>query len=133
MEDLTIRLEHQPGALATMSEALGAAGISIEGGGAFVVDGRAVAHFLVEDGATARRTLEAAGITVHACRTPLLQRLRQDVPGQLGRITRAMAEAGVNIEVLYSDHAGQLVLLVDDHDKGSEVSRTWTATQQGIP
>jgi hypothetical protein len=31
--------------------------------------------------------------------------LRQDVPGQLGKIARRMADAGVNIQVVYSDHA----------------------------
>ena len=38
------------------------------------------------------------------------QRLNQDQPGQLGKFTRRMADAGVNIEVLYSDHDHQLIL-----------------------
>src|SRR5216117_2470569 len=61
MRDLTIALENRPGALAEMGDALGRAGVSIEGGGAFVVDGRGVAHFLFEDDAAARNALEAAG------------------------------------------------------------------------
>ena len=36
-----------------------------------------------------------------------------------------MADAGVNIEVQYSDHDHQLVLVVDDPVKGAEVSRQW--------
>ena len=55
MKDLTIALENRPGALAELGEALGRAGISIEGGGAWVVNGRGVAHFLIEDEAGARR------------------------------------------------------------------------------
>src|SRR5688500_18068641 len=47
MRDLAIRLENCPGALARMGEALGEAGVSIEGGGAFAVDGSGIAHFLV--------------------------------------------------------------------------------------
>jgi hypothetical protein len=129
MYDLTIRLENQPGALAAMSEALGAAGISIEGGGAFVIGKQAVAHFLFDDGPRAQRVLEAAGIEVDACRVPLLQRLDQDTPGQLGKITRLMADAGVNIEVLYSDHDGQLVLVVNDDESGADVSRQWSASR----
>jgi hypothetical protein len=39
MKDLTIALENRPGALAEMGEALGRAGVSIEGGGAFVFNG----------------------------------------------------------------------------------------------
>jgi hypothetical protein len=77
-----------------MGEALGRAGVSVEGGGAWVVDGRGVAHFLFADGAAARRALEAAGIQVLAEREVLVQRLKQDVPGQLGLLTRRMVDAG---------------------------------------
>lgn len=125
MKDLAIFLEDRPGALADMGDALGRAGVSVEGGGAWVVDGRGVAHFLVADGAAARRALEAAGIQVLAEREVLVQRLKQDVPGQLGLLTRRMAEAGVNIEVLYSDHDHQLILVVDDIVRGREVSAAW--------
>ena len=126
MKDVTIHLEHRPGALADMGEALGKAGVSVEGGGAFLVNGVGVAHFLVEDGGAATRALEAAGIGVIAVRDVLVQRLKQDVPGQLGKIARRMAEAGVNIEVLYSDHANQLILVVDDMERGRQVSEAWT-------
>lgn len=125
MKDLAISLENRPGALAEMGEALGRAGVSVEGGGAWVVDGRGVAHFLFEDGAAARRALEAAGIRVLAERDVLVQRLRQDEPGQLGKLSRRMAEAGVNIEVVYSDHDHRLVLVVDDPEAGRKVSEAW--------
>ena len=125
MKDLAIVLENRPGALAEMGDALGRAGVSIEGGGAWVVDGRGVAHFLFADGTAARRALEAAGIRVLDEREVLVQRLRQDVPGQLGLLTRRMAEAGVNIEVLYSDHDHQLILVVDDLARGRRVSEAW--------
>ena len=39
MKDLTIELENRPGALAEMGEVLGRAGVSVEGGGVFVVNG----------------------------------------------------------------------------------------------
>ena len=129
MKDLTIALDNRPGALAEMGDALGRAGVSIEGGGAFVVNGEGVAHFLFEDGAAARNALEAAGIIVLAESEVLVQRLNQTQPGQLGKITRRMAEANVNIEVLYSDHDHQLILVVDDLAKGREVSEAWTREQ----
>lgn len=125
MKDLAIVLDNRPGALAEMGEALGRAGVSVEGGGAWVVDGRGIAHFLFEDGTAARRALEAAGIQVLAERDVVVQRLKQDVPGQLGLLTRRMAEAGVNIEVLYSDHDHQLILVVDDLARAREVSEAW--------
>ena len=125
MTDLTIVLDDRPGALADMGEALGRAGVSVEGGGAWVVEGRGVAHFLVEEGAAARQALEAAGIRVLAEREVIVQRLQQAVPGQLGELSRRMAEAGVNIEVLYSDHDNQLILVVDDLAAGRSVSEAW--------
>jgi len=126
MRDLTIALENRPGALAEMGEALARAGVSIEGGGAWVVNGKGVAHFLFEDAATARRALEAAGILVVEERDVLMQRLNQEEPGQLGKISRRMAQAGVNIEALYSDHDHRLIMVVDDTDKGRAVSEAWT-------
>jgi hypothetical protein len=125
VQDLTIALDDRPGALAAMGAALGRAGVSIEGGGAFVVDGRGIAHFLFADGVAASRALEAAGIRVLARRDVLVQRLHQAEPGQLGALTRRMADAGVNIEVLYSDHAHQLILVVDDEERGRAVSAAW--------
>lgn len=125
MTDLAIDLEDRPGALAEMGEALGRAGVSVEGGGAWVVGGRGVAHFLFRDGAAARRALESAGIRVLDQREVLVQRLKQAVPGQLGMLTRRMADAGVNIEVLYSDHDHQLILVVDDLERGRAVSEAW--------
>ena len=126
MKDVASELENHPGALASMGEALGAAGISVEGGGAWVVDGRGIAHFLFHDGDAARSALERAGITVTAVRDVVVQRLKQAVPGQLGKLTRMMSDAGVNIEVLYSDHDHQLILVVDDVDKGRQVAREWS-------
>lgn len=133
MKDLEIALENRPGALAEMGAALGRAGVSVEGGGAWVVDGRGVAHFLFADGAAARAALEAAGISVLAEREVLVQRLDQALPGQLGELTRRMAEAGVNVEVLYSDHDHQMVLVVDDPAKGRAVSEAWMRERAGEP
>ena len=126
MKDVTIELDDRPGTLATVGEVLGRAGVSIEGGGAWVVDGRGVAHFLFADAGAARAALEAAGIRVLQERDVVVQRLKQDEPGQLGGLCRRMAEAGVNIEVLYSDHAHRLVLVVDDGTTARAVAEAWS-------
>ena len=91
----------------------------------FVVNGAGVAHFLFEDGEAARQALETAGIRVAAVRDVLVQKLSQDEPGQLGKFTRRIAAAGVNIEVQYSDHNHQLILVVDDIERGRAVSEQW--------
>ena len=108
-----------------MGEALARAGVSVEGGGAWVVQGQGVAHFLFKDGEAARVALESAGIRVSATRDVVVQRLKQAIPGQLGKLTRRMAEAGVNIEALYSDHDHQLILVVDDLSEGRAVADAW--------
>lgn len=127
MKDLAIELDDRPGALADMGEALGRAGVSVEGGGVFVVDGRGIAHFLVDDAETARRALADARITLREVNDVLIQRLNQSEPGQLGKLARRMADAGVNIEVQYSDHDNQLILVVDDVERGRQVSESWQA------
>jgi hypothetical protein len=127
MFDVAIRLENKPGEMARMGETLGAAGVSVEGGGGWVVDSKGYMHFLFEDGETAKKELENVGIEVLEVREVLVQKLRQDIPGQLGKIARRMADAGVNIEVVYSDHTNQLCLLVDDFEKGKAVSDAWQA------
>jgi hypothetical protein len=125
MFDIELRMRNQPGELARMGEALGQAGVSVEGGGMFLVGDTGIAHFVVVDDHAALASLAEAGMAVAACREVLSLRLNQDEPGQLGKLARAMAEAGVNIEVLYSDHNHQLILLVDDPAAGRRVRDAW--------
>lgn len=130
MYDLEIHLDDSCGTLALMGTELGRAGISVEGGGAWVVDGRGVAHFLFDDGPAARRALEAAGVQVISCNRVLRLRLKQETPGQLGLIAGQLAEAKVNISVVYSDHANHLILVVDDVERGEAVVESWSTGQR---
>jgi hypothetical protein len=130
MYDLEIILENRPGQLALMGQRLGDAGVSIEGGGMFLVGDQGVAHFLFENGPLAQSALESVGMRVTGCREVLVQRLKQDEPGQLGQLCQRIADAGVNIEVLYSDHNHHLILVVDDPLKGQRVSDEWMRQRQ---
>jgi hypothetical protein len=128
VRDLALRIANRPGALAEVGEALGGAGVSVEGGGAWAVGPAGVAHLLVADAAAARAALAplaSRGIEVLADREVLVQRLDQEAPGQLGKLCRRMAAAGVNIETFYSDHQNQLILVVDDAERGRAVSSAW--------
>lgn len=127
MFDVSIALPDEPGSLARFGEALGAAGVSLEGGGVFTVNGVGHAHFLVEDGEAARAALEQAGLGTATVRPVLIRRLKQEVPGQLGAIARALADAGVNIETQYSDHANRLILVVDDIERAERATGDWAA------
>ena len=129
MKDIAIHLQNKPGALADMGEILGAAGVSLEGGGMFVENGRGIAHFLVEDAERARQVLETKGINVTGINDVLVQKLQQETPGQLGKISRLMANHNVNILVQYSDHNNQLILVVDNYEKGKLISENWANGQ----
>ena len=125
MFDIELILDPVPGELARFGRAMGAAGISLEGGGVFTVEGKAHAHFLVEDGDAARAAAEAAALTVVAVRKVLVRRLHQQQAGQLGAIAGALCGAGINIVTQYSDHSNQLILVVDDPVRAAEVTAGW--------
>jgi len=125
MHDLEFDLPNTPGALATLGKAMFRAGISFEGGGIFTRRDRAIAHYLFRDGAAAQRAAEAAGIPVVAMRAALVRKVREGVPGQLGLIARALADAGVNIIVQYSDHANQLILVCDQSEEAAKATLAW--------
>ena len=126
MYDIHVLLPHEPGMLARFGEALGSAGVSLEGGGVFVLGSAGHAHFLVADGERARGAAQEAGLEVCGVREVLVRKLNQERPGELGRIAAALGEAGVNIVTMYSDHDNRLILVVDDAAKAAEVTRAWT-------
>lgn len=131
MKDIEILLENVPGSLALLGETLGKHGISLEGGGVFSYDRKAIAHYLVDQPELAKKVLEDMRFDVVKIHDVIILKLRQDVPGQLGLCCCKMALAGVNILVQYSDHAGQLILVVDDLAKGTAVSDEWMKTWWG--
>ncbi len=127
--DVAVRLANRPGALADLGETLGRAGVSLEGGGGFVVGEACLVHFLVDDGDRAASALRVAGLDVVAVREVLEVRLRQDEPGQLGTLTRALADANINIECIYSDHDHRLILCVAASDVAAarRITDAWRA------
>jgi hypothetical protein len=125
MRDLEIILENKPGQLALLGETLGKNKISLEGGGVFNNGEYAIAHFLVEEADRAKKVLEESGFTVVKINEPIIQKLRQDVPGQLGMFCRRLAEANINILTQYSDHSNQLIVIVDNYEKAKQVSEEW--------
>jgi hypothetical protein len=127
MFDLHLLLKDEPGSLARFGAAMGDAGVSVEGGGVFTVDGVGHAHFLFDDGNRARAAAEAAGLEVIGVTPVLVRRLKQDQPGQLGAIGRALEAAGVNVITQYSDHSNQLILVTDDADRATAATAEWVS------
>jgi hypothetical protein len=108
-------LEDRPGTLADLGKALGKAGINIEGGG-FPCEGEGVLHILVEEAPAARRALEEIGLEVRGERQVLVLKV-EDRPGALGEVSRRIANAGVNIDLVYLATNSRLVIGADDLDK----------------
>ena len=121
MYDVHVIFSDRPGELASFGQLLGRNGVGLEGGGVFGTD----AHFLVEDGEKARRVLLDAGFTVQALRKPVIRKLKQERPGELGEIAAALAARGVSILTQYSDHANHLILLTDDDKLAAEITTPW--------
>jgi hypothetical protein len=117
--DLGVTVEDRPGGLADVGEALGNAGINIEGLCGIGLGDRGVIHILVEDAGAARTALEGAGLTVESESEALVNAIPGDVntPGTMGRMARAMADAGVNLRAVYLATNNRAVAVSDNNDK----------------
>ncbi len=120
VKDLMVFLEDKPGTLASLGEALGKAGVNIEGVCGVPSEGMGVFHILVEDAPKARQALEGAVLHVHGERDVLLLDIK-DAPGEFGKICRKIASAGININLCYLATKTRLVLGVDEIAKARTV------------
>ena len=116
MKDLTIRGKDRPGTLADAGDALGKANINIEGITGCRCEGKRALHIFIENTSVARRVLEEANIEVIEEREVIVVDVK-DRPGELGRITRKIANVGVNINLVYLATENRLVLGVDNLEK----------------
>jgi hypothetical protein len=121
MKDLKVELEEdQPGTLADIGETLGNAGINIDGICGYLCEGKGVIHILVEDATSANKALKESGFEVtEECDVLVLH--VSDQPGELGSICRRIANAGVNIDLIYAATETRIVFSVDDLEKARSV------------
>jgi len=113
--DLTVVLRDQPGELARLGESTGAAGVNIQGMCAFTGEGRGIIHVLIADEVVERAVtaVEAAGLGVVDRREVLVIDI-EDRPGSLGELARELADASVNIELMYTTFGGLNVVIATD-------------------
>jgi hypothetical protein len=118
--DLTVVLKDQPGQLAALGGATGAAGVNIQGMCAFTGEGRGIIHLLIDDDAVQRAVtaLTAAGLGVADQREVLVVDVA-DRPGSLGELARQLAAANVNIELLYTTCGGGVKIVIATDDMAS--------------
>lgn len=118
--EFKVTMEDRPGSLAKLTEALGKGGVNIEGIAAIPSGGKGDIRVVMGNAAGARQALQGAGITVEGEREVLVVDLPHR-PGELAKVARKLADAGVNIDSVYSmgDRGGnrQVVLGVDDLEK----------------
>lgn len=112
-KDLTVVLVNRPGTLADAGEALGNAGINIDGVCGFPSGGEGIMHVLVEDASGAREALTAAGLEVRGERDVVVASV-EDRPGAGGALLRRIADAGANVDLVYLTMDGRLVISGED-------------------
>src|SRR5438105_13582068 len=93
LKDLAVELADRPGTVASLGEALGKAGVNIDGISGVQAGGKGTVHILGEDVAGARKALEGSGTTPPG-ETDVVVRRMQHPPGDVGKLTGQIAEAG---------------------------------------
>ena len=116
MSELTIVSKDRVGLLADISDALGKEGINIEFVSVETTASTAIVQLNVANGSSAKKALTAAGFRV-VDKHNILLRLK-DRPGELAKVSRKLADAGVNIKNVYILDAAknEKILAMDTSD-----------------
>lgn len=122
LAQLSIPLENRPGALHAAIKALSAASVNILGVSSEAVGSFGFVHIVSDAGAKAAKVLKRAGFDVF--QTPIFNADLANRPGELARLTKALAEKGINITQIYgttSGHVGRLLFTVNDAEKAKPI------------
>ena len=98
--DLVIDVENTPGALADVAAAISDAGVNIAAATCVGPGERAEVHILVPHAEAARHSLAISHLAVTREREVVVVDV-EDRPGVLADLTRKVAKAGVNIDLVY--------------------------------
>jgi len=120
-KNLTVSVEDRPGQLAMLGEALGAAKVNLIGACAYTTAGRGTIHLLVDDKnvEAAKKALQGTGVWVQGERDVLVKKIA-DRPGALGKMGRKLADAGVNVDLMYLATETRIVFGVSDMEKAKK-------------
>src|SRR5437588_11877996 len=98
--DLVIDVENTPGALAQVAAAISDAGVNIAAATCIGTGERAELHILVKHAEAAKHQLGISHLAVTREREVVVVEV-EDRPGVLADLTRKIAKAGVNIDLVY--------------------------------
>ena len=98
--DLVIDIENTPGALASVAAAISDAGVNIAAATCVGPGERAELHILVPHAEAARHSLAISHVAVSREREVVVVDV-EDRPGVLADLARKVAQAGVNVDLLY--------------------------------
>ena len=98
--DLVIDIENTPGALAEVAAAISDAGVNISAATCIGPGERAELHILVPHAEAARHLLAISHVAVTREREVVVVDV-EDRPGVLADLTRKIARAGVNLDLVY--------------------------------
>ncbi|HEY1356822.1 MAG TPA: ACT domain-containing protein [Thermoleophilaceae bacterium] len=99
--DLVIDIENTPGSLAEVASAISDAGVNIAAATCVGPGDRAELHILVKHAEAAKHSLAIShGVTVAREREVVVVEV-EDRPGVLADLTRKIARAGVNLDLVY--------------------------------
>jgi hypothetical protein len=98
--DLTIELDNTPGALAEVATAISDAGVNIAAATCIGTGETAELHILVPHAEAARHLLAISHIGVTREREVVVVDV-EDRPGVLADLTRKIARAGINLDLVY--------------------------------
>ena len=100
MKELIITAKNNVGALATVAEALGGVGVNIEAISCYGIGEKAFFRVITGDAISAVKALsKIPDARVQESDVLIVKMLNR--PGELGKITRKLANRGVNLESLY--------------------------------
>jgi hypothetical protein len=98
--DLVIDIENEPGALARVAAAISDAGVNIAAATCLGPGDRAELHILVPHAEAVRHLLGISNLAVTREREVVVVDV-EDRPGVLADLTRKIAKAGVDLDLLY--------------------------------
>jgi hypothetical protein len=113
--DLVIDVENTPGALAAVAAAISDAGVNIAAATCIGTGDRAELHVLVPHAEAARHSLAISHLAVSREREVVVIDV-EDRPGVLADLTRKIAKAGVDLDLVYVATQNRVVFGAPDLD-----------------